>query len=170
MARVAVLATEVPYAEQVWERTAADLDRYASEWTAMHIEACEATTLRGEQSVRVMDLRMACLHRARMSLEAATDVLASADAEVVARAHAVMAGLRPVSRCADVAALQADVDPPMPAEADAVQELRRKLAALYAARAAGRTAPIQLLPASTQRRSSSAPTPWGICLAGRTAQ
>jgi tetratricopeptide (TPR) repeat protein len=136
----AVVAVGVPYATTVWERTAARLDAYADAWTAMHVETCEATTVRGEQSEAVMDLRMACLHRAKDELEAVAGVFASADAGVVQKAHEVVGQVRPLERCADVEALQADVEPPDPADAEGVEAVRARLARVRAELAAGRYA------------------------------
>jgi serine/threonine-protein kinase len=139
----ALLGIDAAYAEAVWKRTAAELDRYAEAWAAMHVEACEATTIRGEQSTNALDLRMACLHRAHTHLAAVTVVLAQADASVMQRAHELVAGLRPLERCADIEALQADVEPPLPHDADAVEEARVLLAEATAERAAGRFADAQ---------------------------
>jgi eukaryotic-like serine/threonine-protein kinase len=136
--QAAVIGVGKTYATHVWERTEAELDRYAAEWVAMHTEACEATTVRGEQSSAVMDARMACLHRAKVELQAVTAVLASADAEVVNKAHEVLGALRPLPRCADVTALQAEVEPPSDAEAAAVELAGVQLAASRAAVQAGK--------------------------------
>jgi tetratricopeptide (TPR) repeat protein len=138
--RAAMLAVEASYAARVWEQTAARLDEYATEWAAMHVDACMATTVRHEQTPEVMDLRMACLHRAKIDLAAATATLVAADAELVSKAHGLLAGLRPLSRCADLDALRADVDPPLPHEAEAVEHAREQLATARAERRAGRYA------------------------------
>lgn len=136
--RAAVLGIEASYAEAAWRRTASTLDAYASAWTAMHTETCEATTVRGEQSSNAMDLRMACLRGAKMELSAATGVLGSADAAVVQNAHKVVEGLRPLSQCEDVAALEAESEPPRPEEAEAVEAVRDQLMEARAERKAGR--------------------------------
>lgn len=134
----AFLATGGPYAERLWQSTASQLDGYANDWVAMHVDACEATTIRGEQSTTVMDLRMACLHEAKDGLGAAVDLLAEADATVVSRSHRVIAGLRPMTRCADIDALSAEVEPPEPRDAAAVDDARRLLLEASAAEHAGR--------------------------------
>jgi tetratricopeptide (TPR) repeat protein len=131
--RDAMLGVDVAYASDAWTRTEQALDAYASAWTRMHVEACAATTVRGEQSSAVMDLRMACLHRANVQLGAVTQVLAHADAQAVQKADALTDALRPLERCADVEALQADVEPPLPDEAERVEEIRSQLAAAKAA-------------------------------------
>jgi len=136
--RAAVLGVGASYAKAAWLRSASTLDAYAEAWTVMHAETCEATTVRGEQSSEVMDLRMACLHRAKMELSAATGVLGSADAAVVQNAHEVVGELRPLSQCEDVAALEAEVEPPRPEEAQAVEAVRDQLMEARAERNAGR--------------------------------
>lgn len=133
----AMLGLGAAYADEVWARSEHALDEYASEWRQMHVEACAATTIRGEQAPAVLDLRMACLQRANAELAAVTRVLADADAQTVQRAHAVLATLRPLERCADVEALAAEVEPPLPQDRDAVLRLRAALALATAARKAG---------------------------------
>ncbi|MEM9461258.1 MAG: serine/threonine-protein kinase [Myxococcota bacterium] len=123
----AVLAVDQAYAPAVWERTARELDTYAEQWASMHQQACEATTVRGERSPRMLDLRMRCLDRASVDLQTTVDTLAAVDEAVVQRAHELVAGLRPLSRCADTAALEAEVEPPLPHEAEAVEAIRLEL-------------------------------------------
>ena len=135
--REAVTRTQASYAPEVWARTEHALDAYASAWAGMHVDACEATSIRGEQSPAVLDLRMACLHRARDGLAAAVDILAEADARTVRNAHDVTGHLAPLDRCADVEALQSDGEPPRAEEADAVQRVRAHLAHARAAAYAG---------------------------------
>jgi tetratricopeptide (TPR) repeat protein len=133
----AILATGTPYAPGVATYVDATLQAYAEAWVAAHREACEATTVRGEQSATVMDLRMACLHRAQVGLRAATGVLATADAAVVEHAHELARELDPLERCADVDALRAAVEPPDADKAAAVDEVRASLAEAAALTRAG---------------------------------
>ena len=136
-----VLATGAPFAGDVWARVDPALDAYAQEWMAMHRQACEAATIRGEQSPAVMDLRMACLERARTQLAASTDLLMEADAAVVARAHTLVGGLPAIARCEDVEGLQSEVPPPEDAElARRVEEVREQIAAARARLQAGQYA------------------------------
>ena len=134
----AIRATEAAWSEAAWRRASAVLDDYASAWATMHTDACEATSVRKEQSAAVLDLRMACLQRARTDLVAVTDVLGSADLEVVERVHDVLESLPPLARCADIETLQAGVEPADEDEADAVAEIERRLAQAKAERKAGR--------------------------------
>ncbi len=63
--RAAFLASRRPYALDTFDRVATELERYTQSWAAMHTDACEATQVRGEQSVQLLDLRIACLQRMR---------------------------------------------------------------------------------------------------------
>ena len=124
----AVLGTGVGFASDVWERIGPGLDTWAAAWVTMHTDACEATQRRHEQSEAVMDLRMACLHRARLDLDAAADVLSEATPKVVRKAHNVVDGLPQLERCADIEALQAKIAPPDADEVDAVEAVHADLA------------------------------------------
>jgi tetratricopeptide (TPR) repeat protein len=133
----AMLAVDGPHATDAWAHTRDALDAYASAWARMHVETCEATNVRGEQSASVMELRMACLHRAKVDLGAVTDVLARADATAVGNAHEITASLPPIERCADVEARKAAVEPPPEAQADAVEAIRADIAHARATLKAG---------------------------------
>ncbi len=134
----AFLGTKKQYAKDALDRVHPRLDGYAKEWAQMHRDACEATSVRGEQSAEVLDLRMACLFRAKTSLAATAGVLASADAKVVQRAHKVVAGLEPLERCADIEALRSFVEPPPPSERETVDAVVAGLAEVSAKSAGGR--------------------------------
>ncbi len=134
----AMLAIDKSYVHDTWSRTRDALDGYALEWAAMHTDVCEATSIRGEQSHDQMDRRMACLHRAVVELRAAVDMLASADEQVAQNAHELTDGLRPLSMCSDPAALAAEVEPPRPEEASAVETARDELARAKILQNAGR--------------------------------
>ncbi|MCX4245386.1 serine/threonine-protein kinase [Paraliomyxa miuraensis] len=127
-ARTAIAGIGVAYADDTWEHLAPRLDGYAEAWIEMHRQACEATSVRGEQSAEVLDMRMACLERARIRLRAATEPLVRADAEVIERAHGLVDQLLPLSRCADVDALRTGVEQPSAEEAAAVHESEQALA------------------------------------------
>ena len=139
-AKAAILETKVPYAQRAWEHAMEALDDYAARWETMHTEACEATTVRGELSLAVMDLRMACLRRGLHELDAAVDLFADADPKVVTHVADVVGGLMPLARCEDIEALQADVDPPTARERPAVESARAALALARGERTAGRLA------------------------------
>ena len=125
-------ALESPLAASVLPRVRQDLDAYAEGWQAMHVDACEASVVREEQSAWMMERRMACLQRAATSLRATVDTLADADEKVVSRAQSLTGDLPPLSRCADTDALAAEVEPPLPKDAAAVSEIREHLAEVLA--------------------------------------
>ncbi len=129
---------EAPFARAAWERTQRSLDAYADDWIRGHRQACEATTVHGEQSSAVMDLRMTCLHEAKRQLSSVVAVLATADVDVVRKAHDVVDSLPPLDRCEDVPALLADEEAPPAKEAAAIGQIRAQLATATAERAAGR--------------------------------
>lgn len=123
--RAGLVASGFPSAADAADRTSAVLDRYAAGWVRMHTETCQATRVRGEQSEEILTLRMTCLERRRIDLEALTNVLANPTAEQAARAVESAETLLPLSSCADIEALRAPVPPP----ADA--KLRARTDALY---------------------------------------
>jgi tetratricopeptide (TPR) repeat protein len=130
--RAALVGTGVPYAGDVATRVVSRLDAYAGEWARMHREACE-THRRDEQSDALFDLRMACLDERRTAVRALALVLADADAEVVTQAVQAAENVPAVDRCADVPALLAQSPPPEdPEVARAVDELRPRIATLWA--------------------------------------
>jgi len=132
-------ASALPYAPQAWASTRDALDEFRSEWLTMHRQACEATAVRREQSAAVLDLRMACLARARVGLEAVVETLAAANGETIERAQDLVGQLARLSRCSDLEALRAEMAPPSPDDAEAVATARRELAAAKAANVAGNT-------------------------------
>jgi eukaryotic-like serine/threonine-protein kinase len=124
----AFLATGKAYAAATFDRTRAVLDRYVERWTALYVEACEATHVRGEQSSEVLDLRMECLNQRLSSVRALTDALARADGASVDNALSAASGLPTLDRCADVNMLRAVIRPPDdPAKHAAVTALRERV-------------------------------------------
>jgi tetratricopeptide (TPR) repeat protein/tRNA A-37 threonylcarbamoyl transferase component Bud32 len=110
--RAAFAATGAGYADDTWQRTSRILDDYSRRWTAMYTETCEATQLRGEQSVEVMDLKMDCLGQALDGLGALTTLLGHPSAEVVVEAVNAAFALPELGRCSNVALLRAVTPPP----------------------------------------------------------
>ncbi|MCH9682884.1 MAG: serine/threonine-protein kinase [Deltaproteobacteria bacterium] len=132
-----ILSIGKSYSTTAWERTRQGLDAYAEEWAAAHTQACEATA-QGEQSPHLLDLKMGCLQRAAHGLTATVDTLADADEKVVDKARALVAGLPALSRCEDAEVLAAEVEPPLPQDAEAVDMARSQLARADTLRLAGR--------------------------------
>ncbi|MCH9682406.1 MAG: serine/threonine-protein kinase [Deltaproteobacteria bacterium] len=135
----AMTGVSQPYAARVWTKTSQTLDGYAREWMSVYGGACEAT-VRGDQPTQQLDLRMGCLRQVAMELRATVDVLAEARSHpgVVLRAHALMRGLPSLTRCSDLEALAAEVEPPPADQVDAVDAARHQLARAGSLRRAGR--------------------------------
>ncbi|MBK8235767.1 MAG: tetratricopeptide repeat protein [Deltaproteobacteria bacterium] len=104
--RTAVLGTGAGFADGTWARLETSVDGWRAAWEAGHRDACEATRTRGEQSERLMDLRIACLDSRRQRLVAYLDLLASPSVEVLAGAEEGFATLPPIERCADLEYVQ----------------------------------------------------------------
>ena len=152
--RESFAATKLPYATDAWSRVEHALDAQTEAWRAMHVDACDASHVRGEQSAELLDLRVACLGERLAEMRALGDVLAHADADVVRNAPAAVAALTPLARCGDALALRAIERPPA-AEATRVAALRADLARAKALRDAGRVKDSVTL-AETAARSSAA--------------
>jgi len=102
-----------PYAADAFRRFAAAVDQRSADWVGMRTSVCEATRVRGEQSVHLMDLRMSCLDRRLAELAALTSALATqADGEAVDRSIEAVSSLPPLDRCANTAALLEAPQPP----------------------------------------------------------
>lgn len=115
------------------------LDDYGHAWAAMHRETCEATRVRGEQPDQVLAVRMACLDRRLVELEAVLGVLATNDERNSSRAADAVAGLTPLSVCANVTALlQPEPLPENPQRRAQVLEVQRDLARALALKDNGR--------------------------------
>ncbi|MEM9462744.1 MAG: serine/threonine-protein kinase [Myxococcota bacterium] len=142
--QAALLGTERSFAASTWARIEPPLSAYADAWMQTHTAACEATSVRGEQSEETLDLRMRCLDERRAALRATVNVLADADAEVVSNAVKLVAGLPPLTHCDDFSWLEQQdrqVPPPEdPAVAEAVVAQRARLMETRAMQKAGRYA------------------------------
>ncbi|NVB42479.1 serine/threonine protein kinase [Pseudenhygromyxa sp. WMMC2535] len=93
-----------PFANDSARRVIQTLDVWAETWAAERTEICRATQVVGEQSERLMDVRMDCLDQARQDFSALVDVLTEADDEVVERSTGAASGLRRPTVCATVKA------------------------------------------------------------------
>lgn len=116
------------------------LDTYAEAWRGAHLEVCEATHVRHEQSDAMFDLKMNCLTQLRGELDAVVSLLAEeVDAEMVRQAPGAVQGLRSVSRCADEESLRKRIPlPDDPVVAGRIEGLRHQLEQARALHAAGK--------------------------------
>lgn len=126
-------------ATESWRQVASTVDSKVGALRSMYSEACEATHVRGEQSIDLLDRRMACLDDRRRSTDALLRLFEQGRPEIVSKAAESVGGLPGVAACADRQAL-ADLAPPPPTDAlqTAVNGLRQRLADALALELAGR--------------------------------
>ena len=119
-------ATGFPFARAAFDKLAAGLDRYGAAWVAMHTGACRETHVLGEQSGRLLDLRMSCLEERRSRVAALTEILREPSIDLVSRASSLVSDLPDLARCADRRSLTVlaplPPDPRLRAEVEAVQK------------------------------------------------
>jgi len=136
--RHAIVDVDTPLASRTWARVDEQITAYGDRWTTIKREACEASVGGDRASNEILDLKTRCLHRAALGLGAATRALSTADAETALRADRVLDGLPSLERCEDVQALSAEVEPPPPEEAEAVEQIGVVLADAQAVLRAGK--------------------------------
>ena len=128
-------ASKEPFAPVALAQVERALDAQATAWVAGHVDACEATRVRGEQAESVLALRMACLDLRAKELKALVDIFSEADGATVGRAVQAVNAMTPVRTCADVAALSGPLPPPddpaMRARIDAARGQLARGKALY---------------------------------------
>jgi eukaryotic-like serine/threonine-protein kinase len=135
----AFVQTSIPYAATAWAGVEAKLDEHTGAWVEMYRDACEATHVRQEQSLEMLDLRMACLRGRRAEVAALVDEFARADEPVVRNAVEAVSRLDRLDRCEDLEALAARVRLPTdPATRRRIEELRDALSDAKAKEIAGR--------------------------------
>jgi serine/threonine protein kinase/tetratricopeptide (TPR) repeat protein len=135
------LATGKPYAAASFDAASRILDRFTRRWTDLYVECCEATHVRGGQSIDVLDLRMGALKEALANLRALCDELRRATADTVENAVQAANGLGTLERCSDLNLLRAIVRPPDdPTTRAGAEQLRTRLAGVRALANLGRVA------------------------------
>jgi tetratricopeptide (TPR) repeat protein len=110
------------------------LDRYASEWTTAHRQACRDTRVTRSQTEDMLDRRMQCLFAARAALDATAGALSAASPEGKAKAVDAIGRLPGLDRCDNIEALA--LEQPLPTDPDLrrrLDEAARELANLQAA-------------------------------------
>ncbi len=153
--RAALIATGQSYAADTAERVTQTLGEYASRWVAGYVDACEARLVRGEQSAEAFDLRMACLTRARVELEATVETLTGTiNPTTLRRASSIVAGLPPPERCRDVLTLRARGHSADPEVASKIDALREDIARARALVRAGRKEDVRELVQSIEGRNA----------------
>jgi tetratricopeptide (TPR) repeat protein len=131
--RAAFRRSNKPYARAVLSSVEETMDRYARAWATMHVDACEATHVRKEQSQELLDLRMACLGDRLTQLSTLSELFSHADDALVQRAAESAQLLPALDLCADAVALRAPTPPPRDGNARAqVTRIRHELARAHA--------------------------------------
>ena len=133
-------AIDRPYAADAWIRVEDELDARATAWTEMHTDICRATSVHGEQSAELMDVRMACLGRRRGEMGAVVDVFATADARVVESAVNAVQSLDSLEPCRALTTGQ-DQGLEDPQRRELADEIESLLAQAKAMGAAGKPEP-----------------------------
>ncbi len=117
------IAAADEYGEALAPELSSRLDDYASRWTAAHREACEAHR-RGEQSSELLDRRVTCLDRGRVSLETLGRIARDREPGQLSSLANAIASLPSPDTCGDLDHL-GSIREPLPAElrplADRVQ-------------------------------------------------
>ncbi|RLC97058.1 MAG: hypothetical protein DRI46_13305 [Chloroflexi bacterium] len=136
----AFLGTKRYYAANSYQRVAKILDDRASQWIAMRTDACMATHDRGEQSERMLDLRMSCLNRKLSEMDALVNLFATkTDAKVLEKAVQATFGLNLLDQCSDEEFLTAEMAPPKDPEQKAkVESLRKTMDTVKALKNSGK--------------------------------
>ena len=103
-----------PDQQATFEHLVPLVETWTGAWKSGFVEACRATTERGEQSARLLDLRMQCLGRRLEQTRSTLEALALGGGDAVDHALDVVLGLPAVAVCADTVALTSEVAPPEP--------------------------------------------------------
>jgi serine/threonine protein kinase/tetratricopeptide (TPR) repeat protein len=122
----------IPYAAAAWRSAESLVDQYVTSWRSGARDACEATYVDQRQSAELLDRRNLCLDRGKQRLDALLASIggtAPLSQEVVEHVSEVAAALPDVGVCSDTRSLLLGVEPPaQPALAQAVKEVRERLA------------------------------------------
>lgn len=118
--------TGVDGAAQVFARLEAIVDDYGDDIVTMRTQVCESSR-GGREADEVFVLQMSCLQRRRQDMAALTTAFSSVDPRGVDRVIEAASGLRPVSDCRDVQALQRGVPAPPNDVKDEVVVLQNSL-------------------------------------------
>ncbi len=134
----AVATSPSPYAGKFVQHVLPQLDQYADTWITQRNEACLAHA-EGRQAERLFERRIACLDQRRAGLQAAVDVLESAESDPLEAAGQAVFALPSLTRCSDADALLAEVEPPEDSELrERVQTHRESLARANVLKYAGK--------------------------------
>ncbi|MEM7351975.1 MAG: serine/threonine-protein kinase, partial [Acidobacteriota bacterium] len=130
------LASERVYTKDLWSSVRRSLDDYTGIWQNQHTEVCEATHLRGEQSLEMLDRQMACLDQRLVELREVTNLFLHGEGKILQNPLDAVGSLGRLELCADRAALLGLPAPPSSEERRRQESIRAKLAQAKALEAA----------------------------------
>ena len=93
-ARAAFVASDKPWAAAAWKEAETRLDAYAAQWLTQRRAACESSIDRDDAQ---LGQEILCLSRRLSDLEATTQLLSRADADVIERAVPTVSALPSLS-------------------------------------------------------------------------
>ncbi|MBL8917196.1 MAG: tetratricopeptide repeat protein [Archangium sp.] len=106
-ARAAFVASDKPWAAAAWKEAETRLDAYAAQWLTQRRAACESAMERDDAQ---LGQEILCLSRRLSDLEATTQLLSRADAEVIERAVPTVSALPSLSACRSAQGLKTQTD------------------------------------------------------------
>ena len=120
--------SNLPFAEESAQKVGEVLDDYGEKWRTMHRTSCEDTMIREVQSLRLMDLRNACLGRRLSQARALIGRFVKSDEDTVHQALSAVYRISKIDECGDTKRLLTGVPPPKnDEEAERVEQLRTEL-------------------------------------------
>ncbi len=128
----AFAAAARPYSPSVVSHTVGLFDAAAHEWVTTHHAVCEATWVRGEQSEALLDARMGCLARSRLSLKSIVAAVTTPDTDVLDNAARAAGSVESAHRCLTADRLGEPTDPRQRVEQAALHTALARAAALEA--------------------------------------
>jgi hypothetical protein len=130
-ARKSFVGTSAADGANAFDRVDRIMSEYVARWTSEYTEACEATHVHAEQSMEVLDLRMACLNEELEGATALAAAFSTATDTIVGNAVQAAANFGDLHRCRDARALRGGT--PLPRDEkqrEAIGQLRGRLAAI----------------------------------------
>ncbi len=91
-----------PFADDAARGVSETLDRWTDSWQEQRGRICRATHIEGDQSERLMDLRIRCLDERKRDVVALLELLEEADAEMVERSVGAAYSLRDPAGCSTI--------------------------------------------------------------------
>ncbi|MEM7157400.1 MAG: protein kinase [Myxococcota bacterium] len=120
-----------------WEQAQTHLSRYAEQWSDARMDACMQTRVHHRAGDETLALRMACLDRHSVGLEAVVEQLAQANASTAAHAAALVRSLPSLQECNDEQALHRGPSPVPAALEGPARDVRASIARSWVSQAAG---------------------------------